>query len=222
MEAQSSNALISDKMQFPVVSGGGGSELQPHQRLWFPDERDGFISWIRAEFAAANAIIDSLIHHLRVIGEPGEYDAVVGFIQQRRCSWNPILHLQQYFSVAEVAYALQEVAWRKQQRHFDQPKVAGKEFKKPAFGYRHKFERERENRSCSASSSSLDADGKGEDMVGKEDDDKRKGEAQFPDGNYSVAPAEEGKNSYFGISYALMNVFIFIFSVGVIWLEFRF
>ncbi|KAG1358779.1 RNA demethylase ALKBH10B [Cocos nucifera] len=190
MAAQSGNALIPEKMQFPVVSGGGGSELQPHQRLWFPDERDGFILWIRAEFAAANAIIDSLLHHLRAIGEPGEYDSVVGFIQQRRCSWNPVLHLQQYFSVADVAYALQQIAWRKQQRHFDHPKVAGKEFKKPAFGYRHKFESARENRSCSASSASLDAEGKGEDKLGKEEEHKVKGEAQFPDDNCSVVAAE--------------------------------
>ncbi|XP_073100601.1 RNA demethylase ALKBH10B-like, partial [Elaeis guineensis] len=168
-----------------------GSELQSHQRLWFPDERDGFISWIRAEFAAANAIIDSLIHHLRAIGEPVEYDAVVGFIQQRRCSWNPVLHLQQYFSVADVAYALQQIAWRKQQRRFDHPKVAGKEFKKPAFGCRHKFESARENRSCSASSASLDAEGKGEDKLGKEEDGNLKGEAQFPDGDCSVVAAKE-------------------------------
>ncbi|XP_073101234.1 RNA demethylase ALKBH10B-like [Elaeis guineensis] len=168
-----------------------GSELQSHQRLWFPDERDGFISWIRAEFAAANAIIDSLIHHLRAIGEPVEYDAVVGFIQQRRCSWNPVLHLQQYFSVADVAYALQQIAWRKQQRRFDHPKVAGKEFKKPAVGCRHKFESARENRSCSASSASLDAEGKGEDKLGKEEDGNLKGEAQFPDGDCSVVAAKE-------------------------------
>nr|XP_010906320.1 RNA demethylase ALKBH10B isoform X2 [Elaeis guineensis] len=187
MAAQSGNAVIPEKMQFSVVGGGGGSEVQPHQRLWFPDERDGFISWIRAEFAAANAIIDSLVHHLRTIGEPGEYDAVVGFIQQRRCSWNPVLHLQQYFSVAEVAYALQQVAWRKQQRHFDQTKVGGKEFKKPAFGYKHKFESARENRSSSTSS----AEGKGEDNLRKEEDDERKDEARIPEGRNSVVAAEE-------------------------------
>ncbi|XP_017699280.1 RNA demethylase ALKBH10B-like isoform X2 [Phoenix dactylifera] len=188
MAAQSGNAVISEKMQFPVVGGGGGSELQPHQRLWFPDERDGFISWIRAEFAAANAIIDSLVHHLRAIGEPEEYDAVVGFIHQRRCSWNPILHLQHYYSVAEVAYALQQVTWRKQQRHFDQTKMVGKEFKKPAFGYKHKFETTR-GENCSSSTSS--AEGKGEDKLRKEEDDERKDEAQIPEGRNSIVAAEE-------------------------------
>lgn len=202
MAAQSGNAVISEKMQFPVVGGGGGSEVQPHQRLWFPDERDGFISWIRAEFAAANAIIDSLVHHLRAIGEPGEYDAVVGFIQQRRCSWNPVLHLQQYFSVAEVAYALQQVAWRKQQRHFDQTKVMGKEFKKPAFGYKQKFESTRENRSSSSSSVEV----KGEDKLRKEEDDERKDEARIPEGRNSVVAAEEGTHTSSTNSYASRNL----------------
>ncbi|KAI8025402.1 RNA demethylase ALKBH10B [Camellia lanceoleosa] len=72
------------------------------------DERDGFISWLRGEFAAANAIIDSLCNHLRLVGEPGEYDGVIECIQQRRCNWNPVLHMQQYFSVNEVMYTLQQ------------------------------------------------------------------------------------------------------------------
>ncbi|KAF8407563.1 hypothetical protein HHK36_006697 [Tetracentron sinense] len=129
MAMPSGNVVISDKMQFPS-GGAGGGEI--HHRQWFPDERDGFISWLRGEFAAANAIIDSLCHHLWSIGEPGEYDAVMGSIQQRRCNWNPILNMQQYFSVAEVMFALQEAARRKQQRHFDQMKFMEKDLKKSA------------------------------------------------------------------------------------------
>ncbi|XP_057777659.1 LOW QUALITY PROTEIN: RNA demethylase ALKBH10B [Salvia miltiorrhiza] len=72
--------------------------------------------WLRGEFAAANAIIDALCHHLRAVGDPGEYDGVIGSVQQRRCNWNPILHMQQYFSVADVVYALQQVGWRRQQK----------------------------------------------------------------------------------------------------------
>ncbi|KAF8389679.1 hypothetical protein HHK36_024198 [Tetracentron sinense] len=128
------NVVIPDKMQFP----SGGGEIQ--HRQWFPDERDGFISWLRGEFAAANAIIDSLCHHLRSIGEPGEYDMVIGSIQQRRCNWNPVLHMQQYFSVADVMFALQHAEGRKQQRHFDQMKVTEKDFKKSSLqgvGSRH-------------------------------------------------------------------------------------
>ncbi|KAJ9135672.1 hypothetical protein P3X46_032825 [Hevea brasiliensis] len=134
------NVVISDKMQFPAGGGGGvGNEIHqqhPHRHQWFPvDERDGFISWLRGEFAAANAIIDSLCHHLRAVGEPGEYDLVIGCIQQRRYNWNPVLHMQQYFSVGEVIVALQQVALRKQQQqqhryYYDQAKVGGKEFKR--------------------------------------------------------------------------------------------
>lgn len=142
------NVVISDKMQFPAGGGGGvGNEIHQqhhHRHQWFPvDERDGFISWLRGEFAAANAIIDSLCNHLRAVGEPGEYDLVIGCIQQRRCNWNPVLHMQQYFSVGEVIVALQQVALRKQQQqqqqqqqryYYDQTKVGGKEFKRFSSG----------------------------------------------------------------------------------------
>ncbi|XP_011021730.1 PREDICTED: uncharacterized protein LOC105123720 isoform X4 [Populus euphratica] len=145
------NVVIPDKMQFPAGAGGGaasaGNEIHQHhpqRHQWFPvDERDGFISWLRGEFAAANAIIDSLCHHLRAVGEPGEYDLVVGCIQQRRCNWNPVLHMQQYFSVGEVVAALQQAVLRRQQQqqqqnhhhhqhkfYHDQGKVGGKDFKR--------------------------------------------------------------------------------------------
>ncbi|MBN8156961.1 hypothetical protein J0J30_23465, partial [Vibrio vulnificus] len=69
------NVVISDKMQFPAGGGGvaiggaaggnagaGGNEMHHHQRQqWYPvNERDGFIMWLRGEFAAANAMIDTL------------------------------------------------------------------------------------------------------------------------------------------------------------------
>ncbi|KAK4430382.1 RNA demethylase ALKB [Sesamum alatum] len=58
----------------------------PHHHM---DEREGFLMWLRGEFVVANAIIDALCHHLRTVGDLGEYDGVIGSIQQRRCSWNP-------------------------------------------------------------------------------------------------------------------------------------
>lgn len=73
------------------------------------DERDVFISWIRGEFAAANAIIDALCNHLRSVGEAGEYESVMASIQQRRYNWISILQMQHYYSVADVALALQQV-----------------------------------------------------------------------------------------------------------------
>ncbi|KAK1423631.1 hypothetical protein QVD17_18937 [Tagetes erecta] len=110
----STNVVNYDKMQY--TSDG-----------LYVDERDGFISWLRGEFAAANAIIDSMCHHLKSLGEGREYDEVIGCIQQRRCNWSPVLHMQQYFSVAEVLHALQRVMWRRQKPdrggYYDQVKV---------------------------------------------------------------------------------------------------
>ncbi|KAK8491577.1 hypothetical protein V6N13_110201 [Hibiscus sabdariffa] len=145
----SGNVVSSDKMQFPAapsagagaVGGGGaaavGGEIQQlHHRQWFPDERDGFIHWLRGEFAAANALIDLLCHHLREVGEVGEYEAVIASIQQRRYTWNPVLHMQQYFPVADVSNALQQAVWRRRQRFYDQGKVGGKEYKRSNFGFK--------------------------------------------------------------------------------------
>ncbi|KAI8538793.1 hypothetical protein RHMOL_Rhmol09G0131400 [Rhododendron molle] len=85
-------------------------------------------------------MVDSLCHHLRLVGDPGEYYWVIGCVQQRRCNWSPVLHMQQYFSVAEVMYALQQVAWRRQQNRFSEPgvkvPVPGKEFRRSGFGPR--------------------------------------------------------------------------------------
>lgn len=164
MAMPSGNVVLPDKMQFPSGgsggvggAGGGGGVGEIHQhyhRQWFPDERDGFISWLRGEFAAANAIIDSLCHHMRIVGGPGEYDNVIGCIQQRRCNWNPVLHMQQYFSVAEVIYALQQVAWRRQQRHSETLKTGVKDFRRSAVGFKpvQRIEAEKEVHNSSAES----------------------------------------------------------------------
>lgn len=155
MAMPSENTIIPEKLQFP--GGGGtavsGSEIHYRQQ-WLVDERDGFIGWLRGEFAAANAIIDSLCHHLRGVGEPGEYDMVVGAIQQRRCNWTPVLLMQQYYSVSDVAYALQQVAWRRQQRVVDSAKAGNKEFRKFGSGFRqgHRFEVAKEGYNSSVES----------------------------------------------------------------------
>ncbi|KAL8161201.1 hypothetical protein V2J09_012690 [Rumex salicifolius] len=129
MAMPNGNFVISDKMQFPNGGGAVGGEIH-HPRPWFPDERDGFISWLRAEFAAANAIIDTLCHHLRAVSDPGEYDLVIGCVHQRRSAWSPVLHMQQYFPISEIMLALQQVAWKRQQRLVEQNRVGGKEFKR--------------------------------------------------------------------------------------------
>ncbi|XP_042479635.1 RNA demethylase ALKBH10B-like, partial [Macadamia integrifolia] len=155
MAMPSGNAVLPDKMQLPGSGGGVGGGGEVHRQQWFPDERDGFISWLRGEFAAANAIIDSLCNHLRSVSEPGEYDYVFSCIQQRRSNWNPVLHMQQYFSIAEVMFALQQAQWRKQQRHFDQIKVTEKDFKKPTSfgaGYRQGYRAETSKENYKSSS----------------------------------------------------------------------
>ncbi|KAM2781143.1 hypothetical protein COP1_010939 [Malus domestica] len=167
MTMPSGNVVLSDKMQFPSGGGAaavGGGEIPQLPRQWFPDERDGFISWLRGEFAAANAIIDSLCHHLRVVGEPGEYDGVISCIQQRRCNWNPVLHMQQYFSVAEVIYALQHVAWRRQQRQYDHVKVGAKEYKRSGSGFnkgQHRAEHFKDGHNFSTEVHSYDGNSSG-------------------------------------------------------------
>ncbi|KAG6600812.1 RNA demethylase ALKBH10B, partial [Cucurbita argyrosperma subsp. sororia] len=144
MAMPSGNVGVPDKVPFQsggggggvAVSGGGGEIHQHHPRPWFPDERDGFISWLRSEFAAANAMIDALCHHLRAVGEPGEYDVVIGCIQQRRCNWTPVIHMQQYFSVADVSYSLQQVISRRQHRYIDPVKVGPKFYRRPGPGFK--------------------------------------------------------------------------------------
>ncbi|KAL1203616.1 RNA demethylase ALKBH10B [Cardamine amara subsp. amara] len=112
------NVTPSEKLQFPPVAGN-----------WIPDERDGFISWLRAEFAAANAIIDSLCQHLQTIGDHNEYESAIASIHHRRLSWSQVLVMQQFYPVAEVSYNLQQIAWKRQQqmpppqRHYNSDQV---------------------------------------------------------------------------------------------------
>ncbi|KAI3453205.1 hypothetical protein Pfo_009868 [Paulownia fortunei] len=135
MAMQSGAVVVPEKIP---VQWYNHQQQPPHHQM---DEREGFLMWLRGEFAAANAIIDALCHHLRAVGEPGEYDGVIGSIQQRRCNWNPVLHMQQYFSVAEVVYALQQVGWRRQQKAVGLEGSArmgggGKEFRRGGRGQR--------------------------------------------------------------------------------------
>ncbi|XP_058078170.1 RNA demethylase ALKBH10B-like [Magnolia sinica] len=188
----SGNAVISDKMQFPSGGGGGGNGEIHHPRQLVLDERDGFIFWLRGEFAAANAIIDSLCNHLRSIGDTGEYDFVLSCIQQRRCNWNPVLHMQQYFSVAEVMYALQQATWRRQQRCFDQTKIVEKDSKRYGFGYRHVqkpgFEPQSRNVNSSVTLNGPDlSSDKGEQKSEEEEEGKERSEIQQLDEKGSVA-----------------------------------
>ncbi|CAA7400047.1 unnamed protein product [Spirodela intermedia] len=82
----------------------------------FPEvfARDAIIAWFRGEFAAANAIIDALCSHLTQIDErgsaAGDYDAIFAAIHRRRMNWIPVLHMQKYFSIADVSIELRRSA----------------------------------------------------------------------------------------------------------------
>ncbi|XP_073280091.1 RNA demethylase ALKBH10B [Primulina huaijiensis] len=119
-----------------------GAVVVPEKIPWYNhhqhpmDEKEGFLMWLRGEFAAANAIIDALCYHMQAVGEPGEYESVMGCIQQRRCNWNAVLHMQQYFSVADVIYALQQAGWRRQQKVVGFEGGGRKEYRRGGRGYR--------------------------------------------------------------------------------------
>ncbi|XP_022727815.1 uncharacterized protein LOC111283493 [Durio zibethinus] len=79
--------------------------------------KDTIISWFRGEFAAANAIIDALCGHMAQLhggGDEGsEYEAVLAAIHRRRVNWIPVLQMQKYHSIADVAVELKKVAAKK-------------------------------------------------------------------------------------------------------------
>ncbi|CAA0832068.1 oxidoreductase- 2OG-Fe(II) oxygenase family protein [Striga hermonthica] len=75
--------------------------------------KDAVIAWFRGEFAAANAIIDALCGHLALLdgGAAGEaYGPAFAAIHRRRMNWIPILQMQKYYPIADVAEELRKVA----------------------------------------------------------------------------------------------------------------
>ncbi|KAH7676894.1 Clavaminate synthase-like protein [Dioscorea alata] len=69
--------------------------------------REAILAWYRGEFAAANAIIDALCTHLVEIADGApEYEAVFAAIHRRRMNWVPVLHMQKYYSIADVTAEL--------------------------------------------------------------------------------------------------------------------
>ncbi|KAI5396984.1 RNA demethylase ALKBH10B isoform X1 [Lathyrus oleraceus] len=185
------NAVTPEIKHFPAVVTGGEMQYRPQQ--WFVDERDGFMNWLRSEFAAANAIIDSLVQHLRAVGEVGEYDFVVGAIEQRRVNWTQVLLMQQYYSVSEVGYALQQVAWRRQQRPV---KPVVKEFRKVRQWQRFEAANGKEGGNSSVESRRWEANSvaKGSQVVDKSEELKSGGKVGTKD-DKSSDTAEEKKDT---------------------------
>ncbi|XP_028090433.1 RNA demethylase ALKBH10B-like [Camellia sinensis] len=77
--------------------------------------KDAIIAWFRGEFAAANAIIDALCSHLKQLegGGGSEYDSAFTAIHRRRLNWIPIIQMQKFYSIADVAIELRRVAEKK-------------------------------------------------------------------------------------------------------------
>ncbi|XP_047308210.1 RNA demethylase ALKBH10B-like [Impatiens glandulifera] len=77
-----------------------------------PVAKDAIFAWYRTEFAAANAIIDVLCGHLMKLdnirgGERPTYQSVLDAIHCRRFNWIPMLHMQKYFSIADIKVEVQ-------------------------------------------------------------------------------------------------------------------
>ncbi|WVZ06261.1 hypothetical protein V8G54_019607 [Vigna mungo] len=76
--------------------------------------KDAILAWFRGEFAAANAIIDALCGHLASIASTSsDYEATFAAIHNRRINWIPVIQMQKYHSIADVALELRKVADRK-------------------------------------------------------------------------------------------------------------
>ncbi|GFP97868.1 hypothetical protein PHJA_001930900 [Phtheirospermum japonicum] len=76
--------------------------------------KDAIIAWFRGEFAAANAIIDALCGHLTQLEDgAAAYESAFAAIHRRRLNWIPILQMQKYYSIADVATELKKVAEEK-------------------------------------------------------------------------------------------------------------
>ncbi|CAL0300571.1 unnamed protein product [Lupinus luteus] len=72
--------------------------------------KDAILAWFRGEFAAANAIIDALCAHLSHLGDASDYDSVFEAIHRRRFNWIPIIQMQKYHSIADVALELRKLS----------------------------------------------------------------------------------------------------------------
>uniref|UniRef100_A0A2N9GW97 Fe2OG dioxygenase domain-containing protein n=1 Tax=Fagus sylvatica TaxID=28930 RepID=A0A2N9GW97_FAGSY len=101
----------------PVATGPTVMPMQNPMMISDSFARDAILAWYRGEFAAANAIIDALCTHLAQIAGGGgsgtvasEYEAVFAAIHRRRLNWIPVLQMQKYHSIADVAVELRRVA----------------------------------------------------------------------------------------------------------------
>ncbi|PIA39331.1 hypothetical protein AQUCO_02600053v1 [Aquilegia coerulea] len=114
-------ATPSDRVPMAIPMGTTTTTTSPIPETF---AKDAIIAWFRGEFAAANAIIDALCNHLTQLdglsnggnGIGSEYESVFAAIHRRRLNWIPVLHMQKYFSIADVAIELRRVAATKKEK----------------------------------------------------------------------------------------------------------
>ncbi|XP_023004498.1 uncharacterized protein LOC111497786 [Cucurbita maxima] len=87
-----------------------------------PMGKEAVLAWFRGEFAAANAIIDALCGHLAQVSDDGgsEYESVFAAIHRRRLNWIPVLQMQKYHPIADVALELRKVTAEKKKKKKNQ------------------------------------------------------------------------------------------------------
>ncbi|BAT85401.1 hypothetical protein VIGAN_04294200 [Vigna angularis var. angularis] len=99
--------------------------------------KDAILAWFRGEFAAANAIIDALCGHLASIATASsDYEATFTAIHHRRINWIPIIQMQKYHSIADVALELRKVVDSKTE-------AEGLKKSNSSFGEEQKLEKEK-------------------------------------------------------------------------------
>lgn len=123
--------------------------------------KDAIIAWFRGEFAAANAIIDALCNHLMQLEEEhrgrSEYESVFAAIHRRRLNWIPILQMQKYHSIGDVAVELRRVAAAKK----GEDRVEGGEVKRGDRQRVEGLENEEESSRADCEAESMESKGSG-------------------------------------------------------------
>lgn len=114
MQIEAGPASPTDRAVPPPVAPPTMIPIQNPMMISDEFARDAILAWYRGEFAAANAMIDALCAHLAQLGGArSEYDAVFAAIHRRRLNWIPVLQMQKYHSIADVAVELRRVGEKK-------------------------------------------------------------------------------------------------------------
>ncbi|KAK2990532.1 hypothetical protein RJ640_019812 [Escallonia rubra] len=150
--------------------------------------KDAIIAWFRGEFAAANAIIDALCSHLTQLeggGGAAEYEAAFAAIHRRRLNWIPILQMQKYYSIADVALELRRVAAKKVKEEARNPeKTEGTNVSSP--------EKEEKGREASEGESAESNESGGGEVVDEDSTREDSPESEITDsGSQEVHPTLE-------------------------------